>query len=77
MSEVGWPKEAQAASAASAPVHERRQAMTAMLRQHGAATVAELAMAFGVSLVTVRQDLRHLAAEGAILRFHGGAVGRS
>ena len=77
MSDVDGPKEARAASSASVPVHERRQAIAAMLRQRGAATVVELAMAFGVSRVTVRQDLRHLAAEGAILRFHGGAVGRS
>lgn len=40
----------------------------------GAASVGELAAAFGVSHETIRRDLRALAARGLLAVVHGGAV---
>lgn len=43
------------------------------VRSGEAAQVAELARRFGVSEMTVRRDLAHLAGEGKLIRVHGGA----
>ena len=42
--------------------------------QDGQLLVAPLAAAFGVSVDTLRRDLRELAAEGKLVRVHGGAI---
>lgn len=52
----------------------RRADLLDFIRQHGQATVTELAETFGVSSDTVRRDLDHLADLGTITRTHGGAV---
>lgn len=52
---------------------QRRQEILHAVRG-GTAHVGELAVAFGVSEMTVRRDLRALEREGKLTRVHGGAV---
>jgi DeoR family transcriptional regulator of aga operon/DeoR family fructose operon transcriptional repressor len=42
--------------------------------QHGRASVADLALRFGVSQVTIRKDLESLEADQRLIRTHGGAI---
>jgi DeoR/GlpR family transcriptional regulator of sugar metabolism len=51
----------------------RRAKILEWVQEEGSARVRSLAEAFGVSEVTVRQDLEKLESEGHILREHGGA----
>lgn len=53
---------------------ERREVALAMIRDHGAVSVRELARHTRSSEVTVRRDLRSLESEGHVIRRHGGAV---
>lgn len=53
---------------------ERRRAILDIVRANGVASLAELAGQVASSEVTVRRDLRFLAAEGLIDRSRGGAV---
>ncbi len=53
---------------------ERRRKILELLDQQGRVTVAELGERFGISTVTARADLDALAALGALVRSHGGAV---
>ncbi len=53
---------------------ERQQRIVETVRQNRQATIAELSRAFEVSDVTIRRDLRDLAAQGVLRRAHGGAV---
>jgi DeoR/GlpR family transcriptional regulator of sugar metabolism len=55
----------------------RRGRILEWLREEGSARVSELAQAFEVSEVTVRQDLEKLEADGHIMREHGGAYLKS
>jgi DeoR/GlpR family transcriptional regulator of sugar metabolism len=55
----------------------RRMKMLEWLQEEGSARVRDLAEAFSVSEVTVRQDLERLEAEGHIVREHGGAYLKS
>lgn len=55
----------------------RRLKILDWLQEEGSARVRDLAEVFGVSEVTVRQDLERLEAEGHILREHGGAYLKS
>lgn len=48
-----------------------------LLRSGEGAQVADLATRLGVSQMTVRRDLAHLAGEGKLTRVHGGAVSDS
>jgi DeoR/GlpR family transcriptional regulator of sugar metabolism len=67
-----------AAKQSSRPLGEtRRSSMLEWLREEGSARVSALAEAFGVSEVTVRQDLEKLEADGHIVREHGGAYLKS
>ena len=52
---------------------QRRQRILEAVR-NGSAHVGELAVAFGVSEMTVRRDLRDLERGGKLTRVHGGAV---
>jgi DeoR/GlpR family transcriptional regulator of sugar metabolism len=53
---------------------ERRQRIIELVRVNGAVSLRELAQAVRSSEVTVRRDLRALAAEGLLNRHHGGAT---
>ena len=55
----------------------RRMKMLAWFQEEGSARVRDLAEAFSVSEVTVRQDLERLEAEGHVVREHGGAYLKS
>lgn len=52
---------------------ERRQAILAAVRAHGAASVAELAAQFDVTYQTIRRDLRTLETQGLLQKGFGGA----
>lgn len=53
---------------------ERLQRILDSIREDGQVAVGELAHRFDVSEVTIRRDLRELAAQGMLRRAHGGAV---
>jgi len=55
----------------------RRMKMLAWFQEVGSARVRELAEAFSVSEVTIRQDLERLESDGHIVREHGGAYLKS
>lgn len=44
------------------------------IRRAGAVRVSDLTTLIGVSDMTIRRDLEHLAADGSIRKVHGGAV---
>jgi DeoR family transcriptional regulator of aga operon len=58
---------------AGATVNERMRSVLELLETRDAVTVAELARAFDVSEVTVRNDLTVLARRGLVARVRGGA----
>ncbi len=53
---------------------ERRQYILDVLKRDGRVVVPTLGEALGVSIDTIRRDLRDLAAEGLLQRVHGGAL---
>ena len=52
---------------------DRQQRIVELLSIQGTVTVAELSEVFGVSSVTIRNDLNQLAEQGQVVRTHGGA----
>ena len=57
-------------------VEERRRRILEILEAQERVTVEELVGRFSVSAVTIRGDLDALAAAGAVIRSHGGALKR-
>ncbi|WET16059.1 DeoR family transcriptional regulator [Yersinia intermedia] len=53
---------------------ERRENIIQQLRQQGSVQVSDLALFFGVSTVTIRNDLAFLEKQGIALRAYGGAL---
>ncbi len=53
---------------------ERRQLISALVRDRGSVQVAPLAIRFGVSTQTIRKDLRYLTTHGVAQRSYGGAI---
>jgi DeoR/GlpR family transcriptional regulator of sugar metabolism len=53
---------------------QRRQAILAQVRQHNAVSADVLAREFGVSIETIRRDLRRLGDRGLLDRVYGGAT---
>jgi DeoR/GlpR family transcriptional regulator of sugar metabolism len=53
---------------------ERRNVILEVLKRDGRVEVPALSEKLGVSIDTIRRDLRDLAAEGRLLRVHGGAL---
>ena len=53
---------------------ERRQQISALVRERGSVQVAPLAEQFGVSMQTIRKDLHYLAKRGVAERSYGGAI---
>jgi DeoR family transcriptional regulator of aga operon len=52
----------------------REDRLVALLRDHGAVSVADIARALGVGNATVRRDLERLARAGRLVRTYGGAT---
>lgn len=63
--------------AATRDTSQRRLQISELVRQHGSVQVAALARRFGVSMQTVRKDLRYLAERGVMARAYGGAIDSS
>lgn len=63
--------------AATRDTSQRRLQISELVRQHGSVQVATLARRFGVSMQTVRKDLRYLAERGVMARAYGGAIDSS
>jgi DeoR/GlpR family transcriptional regulator of sugar metabolism len=53
---------------------ERQQEILRLISQEGRVAVGELSRRYSVSEVTIRADLQNLAAQGLIIRTHGGAM---
>lgn len=53
---------------------ERREQIIQRLRQQGSVQVNDLSVAFGVSTVTIRNDLAFLEKQGIAVRAYGGAL---
>lgn len=53
---------------------ERQEKIRLLLQEHGRLTVSELAQRFDVSEMTIRRDLKALAALGLVQREHGRAL---
>jgi DeoR family transcriptional regulator of aga operon len=53
---------------------ERRQQISALVRERGSVQVAPLATRFGVSMQTIRKDLHYLEKRGVAERSYGGAI---
>jgi DeoR family transcriptional regulator of aga operon len=56
------------------PAELRRSRMLSMVQEREFMRVADLSRFFGISEVTVRSDLDHLASDGMVQRVHGGAI---
>jgi DeoR/GlpR family transcriptional regulator of sugar metabolism len=57
-------------------LQERLDQITDLLHEQGRVSVSDLSQRFGVSAVTIRNDLAALELQGRLLRTHGGAVTR-
>lgn len=55
----------------------RRLQISELVRQQGSVQVTALARRFGVSMQTVRKDLRYLSDRGVMARAYGGAIDSS
>lgn len=55
-------------------INERKKYILEQIREKGGVSVEDLARKLGVSLMTIRRDLRKLSDLGLIERCHGGAV---
>jgi len=53
---------------------DRQEKILEIIRQNGKTTIKDLCNMFGMSIVTIRNDLSFLEGEGLILRIHGGAI---
>src|SRR3954470_5217006 len=53
---------------------DRIRAIMTALRTSDSVSVAELALAYGVSEMTIRRDLDELAQQGVVRRIRGGAL---
>ena len=53
---------------------QRRQAILAQVREQAAVSAEDLSRHFGVSVETIRRDLRRLGERGLLERVYGGAT---
>src|SRR3982751_1788027 len=60
--------------AATRDTSQRRLQISELVRQHGSVQVTSLAKRFGVSMQTVRKDLRFLTERGVMARAYGGGI---
>ena len=57
-----------------AVAEKRRESITKLIRESGFVRNSELSLKLGVSVVTIRQDVEALSAQGLIQKTYGGAV---
>lgn len=57
-----------------AAIQERHKQITQMIKDRGEVSVKQLCDTFGMSGVTIRNDLALLEDNGSIIRTHGGAI---
>lgn len=57
-------------------LQERLDQIVTLLQEQGRVSVMDLSDRFGVSTVTIRNDLTNLQQQGLLVRTHGGAVTR-
>lgn len=57
-------------------LQERLDQIVTLLQEQGRVSVIDLSDRFGVSTVTIRNDLTNLQQQGLLVRTHGGAVTR-
>ncbi len=73
-----WSRKQVVAKPASAPeavfAPERQEQIAQLVVHAGRVRVADLAVQFGVSPVTIRKDLLVLEGEARLIRTHGGAI---
>lgn len=55
-------------------INQRRKRILELLQRDGKVKVAELSKLFGISDVTIRNDLDELEGQGMLQRVHGGAI---
>lgn len=55
-------------------VEQRHELILRQVRDRGSVRLAELADSLGVSAVTLRRDVEHLASRGLLVRVHGGVT---
>lgn len=55
-------------------IDERRQYILSQIQREGRALISDLSQALGISRITIRKDLDHLASKGLVQRSHGGAL---
>ena len=55
-------------------IEERRKKIIEMLHHEGRVKVVDLSKLFGISEVTIRNDLTELESSGILERIHGGAI---
>jgi DeoR family transcriptional regulator of aga operon len=55
-------------------IDERRHHILAKIQREGRVLISELSESLGISRITIRKDLDHLASKGLALRSHGGAL---
>ncbi len=55
-------------------IDERRQHILALIQRDGRVLISELSQSLGISRITIRKDLDHLASMGLVHRTHGGAL---
>ena len=58
----------------SLSVYERQTQIALLVNQQQRVNIAEICEAFSISMATARRDLKVLEEDGAIKRFHGGAI---
>lgn len=56
---------------------DRRRKIAEIVAARGTVRVGQLGKLFGVSEVTIRNDLERLARDGVLVRDHGGAIART
>src|ERR1035441_447072 len=55
-------------------IQERSQGILGQMFRDGTLSVQAIASQMGISVATVRRDMRRLASQGRLKRIHGGAV---
>jgi DeoR family transcriptional regulator of aga operon len=55
-------------------IAERRRHILSQIQRDGRVLISELSRSLGISRITIRKDLDHLASRGLALRSHGGAL---